>query len=200
MSMFSNMSQRDKVLLAGLGIFLTIFISYYLLIKPKMDELSVVRQQYETEVAAYESDKNHLKRLKELERRFELTEIELIKVKKALPSTIEMASLVVEIANIFSDSGITVEQLKPHEASDEGPLRAQNVEVLITHKSSMYRLLSSLRRIESSSRYMKVVAVDSKVNPGDDKDDSSQSDLKTSVIIRVYAVNNSAGNQVVVGK
>lgn len=200
MSMFSNMSQRDKVLLAGLGIFLTIFISYYLLIKPKMDELSVVRQQYETEVAAYESDKNHLKRLKELERRFELTEIELIKVKKALPNTIEMASLVVEIANIFNDSGITVEQLKPHESSDEGPLRAQNVEVLITHKSSMYRLLSSLRRIESSSRYMKVVAVDSKVNPGDDKDDSSQSDLKTSVIIRVYAVNNSTDNQVVVGK
>lgn len=200
MSMFSNMSQRDKVLLAGLGIFLTIFISYYLLIKPKMDELSVVRQQYETEVAAYETDKNHLKRLKELERRFELTEIELIKVKKALPNTIEMASLVVEIANIFNDSGITVEQLKPHEATVEGPLRAQNVEVLITHKSSMYRLLSSLRRIESSSRYMKVVAVDSKVNPGDEKDDGSQSDLKTNVIIRVYAVNNSTGNQVVVGK
>lgn len=198
--MFANMSQRDKFLLAGLGIFLVIFLSYYLLIKPKMDELSDVREQYEAEKTAYESDKNHLRRLKELERRFELTEIELIKVKKALPSTIEMASLVVEVANIFNDSGITVEQFKPQETTVEGPIMAQNVEVLIRHKSSMYRLLSSLRRIESSSRYMKVAAIDSKVDAATDEENDTSNDLRTSVIIRVYALNKTAGNQVVAGK
>lgn len=200
MSMLSNMTQRDRMLVSGLGIFLIIFLSYYLVIKPKADELSDAREQYETEVAAYETDKNHLKRLKELERRFELTEIELIKVKKAIPSKIEMASLVVEIANIFSDSGIAVEQFKPQEMKVEGLLTVQNVDVLIKHKSSMYRLLSALRRIESSSRYMKIVAIDSKVEQASDTEELTEKDLKTNVSISVYSLNGEPGSQVVAGK
>lgn len=200
MNIFSGMTQRDKTLLVVLGIILVVFISYYLVIKPKIDELSDVRDEYESETIAYESDKNHLKRLKELERRFELTEIELIKIKKALPNSIEMASLVVEIANIFNDSGISVEQFKPQEATVEGPLTAQNVEVVIKHKSSMYRLLSALRRIESSSRYMKVMAIDSKVEQDSEDNDPTQKELKTNVVIRVFAANQKTDNQVTAGK
>lgn len=193
MSMLSNMTQRDKLLLAGLGIVFVALASYYLIIKPKVDELSTVREEYDVEQTAYESDKSHLKRLKELERRFELTEIELIKVKKAIPDSIEMASLIVEVANIFNDSGIEIESFKPSEAKVEGPLLSQDVEVLIRHKSSMYRLLSALRRIESSSRYMKIVGIDSKV----EKDEEAEGeDLKTAVIVSIYSIDTTGENKV----
>lgn len=187
------MSQRDKILLAGLGIFLALFGSYFLIVRPKLSQFAQAKEKYEEELDAYETDKNYLKRLKELEKNFELTEVEIIKAKKALPDNFEMASLIVEIANIFQDSGIDIESIKPAEPAEDGKLLVQNIEVVVTHKSSMYRLLSALRRIESSGRYFKVTGIDSTVQEGESTEEDSA--LKTNIKLNVYSLPESkAGN------
>lgn len=178
MDMFANMTQRDRILLAVLGCMLLVFGSYFIVIKPKAGELISLRDEYDKEVQAYGTDANKLRRLQELERRFELTEIELIKVKKALPERLELASLIVEISNIFEDSGIEVVGIAPEPVVEENNFGVQNIEVSIKHPSSMYRLLSAMRRIENSSRYMKVLGIDAKSEEGKKKKDKNEEQIE----------------------
>lgn len=184
MSIFSNMIQRDKLLIAGLGMLLALLASYSLIINPKISQFNVARTEFEKELNAYETDKNYLKRLKELEKRFELTEIEIIKTKKALPDDFEMASLIVEIDNIFHDSGIDIESIKPESPVEEGKLRKQSIDVVVAHESSMYRLLSALRRLESSGRYMKISGIDSSVKVNEEEEEI----LQTNIRLNVYSL------------
>lgn len=171
------------MILAGLGIFLMLLGSYFLIVRSKVSQLAAVKEEYKKELDAYEVDKNYLKRLKELEKRFELVEIEIIKTRKAVPDNFEIASLIVEIANIFQDSGVDIESIAPEEPVSEDKLRKQSVNVVVTHKSSMYRLLSTLRRIESSGRYIKVVGLDSSITEED-----GEEILRTTVKLDVYSM------------
>lgn len=207
MEIFANMTQRDKMLLGVLAGLLFVFGSYFFIVKPKVSELVELRAEYQTEVEAYEKDKNQLRRLQELERRFELTEIELIKIKKALPERFELASLTVELANIFEDSGVEITALAPKEIQQEGDLMVQTVDVSVTIPSSMYRLLSVIRRVENSSRYMKVISVDTSASEAKDDSGSGQQSsgdsgsstpamsLDTKISVKMFATDEEVASE-----
>lgn len=193
--MFSldSLSARDKMLLAVLGALLLLAGSFFLVIKPKLDERNALIEEIEKEQQALEIDKNHLKRAKELEKRFEATEARFVEAKKAVPSKTEMPSLIVELSNIYKTENAEIESMKPDVLTGEGNISFVSFEVTSNQKASIYPLLSLIRKIESRKRYFRVTKVD--VSITEDEGEEEGAVMKTTLAIKAYSTEKAPSPQ-----
>lgn len=177
--MFSldSLSARDKMILSIAGALLLLFVSFFLVIKPKLDERNTLREEIEKEQQALEVDKNHLEKVRELERKFEITEAKFVEAKKAVPNKIEIPSLIVQLSNIYMNENAEIESITPDVLTGEGDISSLSIAITSNQKASVYPLLSLIRKIESSKRYLKVAKVDLSVMDEEDEEDIMRSTL-----------------------
>jgi Tfp pilus assembly protein PilO len=148
---FASLSARAQIALVCTGLLLIAVLGYFVLISPKRSTASTLKQQ--TAAIEAQIEKNRTSAFTEA-----LPAVRSAKVfslATAMPKTINIANVVLELNKLALDSGITFDQITPANATGAtldtvDPFAAQPIQVAFS--GSYYDMLAFLLRLRNLVR------------------------------------------------
>ncbi|HYO61705.1 MAG TPA: type 4a pilus biogenesis protein PilO [Actinomycetota bacterium] len=155
------MNARTRLILASVAAVLVVLLAYFLLIRPKQNELAEVRTQVETEENLTIQLRGQLARLQELQRNAPQLQAELDRIRDLVPQDHEVPNFIFQVNAAAAASGVEVVQLTP-ELPKQPPEGAQLAQVRITigGRGGYFAIQDFVRRLYNLDRALRIDVLD----------------------------------------
>jgi len=172
---------------AGLAIVLIFFV---FLIKPKLTEISEVRDQIEQQKDQAQSLRIRLAQLKEAQRQQPQTQARLAIFDRLLPTTPDLPAMIRQLQTAASASGMDLVSIAPSPpAALSDATGVQTIGVNIQVRGGFFRLETFLTRLEDLQRVVEVTSIS--IAPETDTL-TGLSTLSSTITFRMYVVQPNA--------
>ena len=172
---------------AGLAI---VVIFFLLFIKPKLTEITEVRDQIEQEQDQAQSLRIRLAQLKDAQRQQPQTQARLAIFDRLLPTTPDLPAMIRQLQTAASASGMDLVSLAPSPPANlSGATGVQTISVNILVRGGFFRLETFLTRLEDLQRVVEVTSIS--VAPETDTL-TGLTTLSSSMTFRMYVVEPNA--------
>jgi len=158
-----KISQREQIMLIFVVAFLIVALFGIFVVMPKMNQISDLRNQQESENQKLESAKVTLDRLKALKKDSPRIEAEIAKLRVKMPENPELPSLLIEINNISIKAGIDFITISPGNLSEQEGYEEIPLQITITGR--FFDLIDFLYRIRAHEREIKVTGLSISAGP-----------------------------------
>lgn len=101
-----TMSDRDRKILIALVPVVVLVAYWFLLLSPKRDEASQAKQELATQQARVETARQQVQSAEGAKDNFEVSYAQIVRLGKAIPSTVDMPSLLVQLDAAAAGTGI----------------------------------------------------------------------------------------------
>lgn len=144
------MKRRDIYILIGLGVIVLVVAWYFLMISPKRDELSEIREKRDAEQRKFETDSARVQRLPEERSAARQATEDLLKINKLVPVDEQLPSLIIELNKSANQAGIDFVKITP---STEVAVAGQTVVPLeLKFEGRFFDVNDFLYRVENYAR------------------------------------------------
>ncbi len=168
---------------AGLAIVLIFFL---FVLKPKLSEITDVRDQVEQVNDEADSLRIRLAQLKQAEREQPQTQARLAVFDRLLPSTPDLPALIRQLQTAATVSGMELVSIAPSPPADlTGSSGAQAISVNIQIKGGFFRLETFLTRLEDLQRAVEVTSISIS---SEREEGTGLQTLSTTLTFRMYVV------------
>lgn len=172
---------------AGLAIVILFFV---FVLKPKLSEITDVRDQIEVTQDEADSLRIRLAQLKQAQRDQPQTQARLSVFERLLPSTPDLPALIRQLQDAATASGMNLVSLAPSPPSSvTGATGVQTITVNIQVTGGFFRLETFLTRIEDLQRAVEVTSIAIASGP---EESTGLGTLSTTLTFRMYVVQPTA--------
>ena len=142
---------------AGLAIVLIFFV---FILKPKLNEITEVRDQVEQQQDQAQSLRITLARLREAQRQQPQTQARLAVFDRLLPTTPDLPAMIRQLQTAASASGMDLVSIAPSPPANlTGATGVQTISVNILVRGGFFRLETFLTRLEDLQRVVEVTSI-----------------------------------------
>ncbi len=107
------MRKRDIWILAGLGVVVLIVAWYFLLLKPKQDDLSQAQDQFATDQQKLADNQKKIDTIDTQRATARQANSDLLKLNKLVPADEQIPSLIIELQQTANDADVDFMNIKP---------------------------------------------------------------------------------------
>ena len=172
---------------AGLAIVLIFFV---FVLKPKLSEISDVRDQIEQTQDQQQTLRIRLAQLREAQRQQPQTQARLAVFDRLLPTTPDLPAMIRQLQTAASASGMDLVSIAPSPPANlTGATGVQTITVNILVRGGFFRLETFLTRLEDLQRVVEVTSISIATETDSLTGITS---LSTSMTFRMYVVQSNA--------
>ncbi len=178
------MSGRARMILAIVGVVLLAVLTYFLLIRPRQNELDQVRTNIETEEARTSQLQAELQRLQDLQERAPELEAQLARFRQLVPNDDDVANFIFLVNDAANAAGVRFVQVTP-ELPKPPPEGAPVAEVRITigGRGGYFAVQDFVRRIYNLDR---AVRIDNLDFGGEQNEETGETDVQALMTARIF--------------
>lgn len=152
-----KLSFRDFIIVTIIAVVVLSVAFFFLVEKPRLDSIASIRKQQEEALKMQQTARLTLARLQAAKKESAEIEAKLIRLSKKMPEDPELASLIVEIQELATESGMELVSIKPTEpvqAADFSELKLE-----INMSGYFFDTVDFLYRLDNFSREVKVLSL-----------------------------------------
>ena len=180
--------RRTAGVAAAVGVVLVLFV--LLLLKPKLSDISDVRKLVADERQRTQSLQIQLRQLQSAQQEAPATTARLAVFDRLLPSTPDLPSLIRQLQNAATASGMDLTSIAPSPPSTmDNTTGVSVVNVNLQVSGGFFRLESFLARLEDLQRVVEVTSMS--VSPSTETSTGLQS-LQSTITMKMYVVEPNA--------
>jgi len=137
-----------------------------------------------------QSAQSLLSRLEEAKSRSAVTEAELLKIGTQMPDSPQLPSIIVELQDIANDAGVTVTSFAPGQPTAAAGGKFTEISITTAVTAKWDDLLDYLRRIDDSTRLVRVsnVAISPASSTETTADSDEEANLAVSLSLKAYVI------------
>lgn len=182
-----ELDQKQLILLMALIVLVIAVSFFFLLYRPKMQQLSAIIDTQVKEEQQIKSARLTLVRLRSAKKQADETNQRLDRIKQVLPAESDIPSIILEIQDIANQAGIEFVSIKPGTIIPNDGYAEVPLEIVID--GYFYDLVDFLYRLEKMNRAVKVTKVS--ITEGKKKLPNIQTTIKGSAFVIAPAAPSS---------
>jgi Tfp pilus assembly protein PilO len=185
-----KITAMQKTIALAVGFVLVAVLIVVLVAMPMFTTLADLEAQKATAQQQLQSAQSLLSRLEEAKSRSAVTEAELLKIGTQMPDSPQLPSLIVELQDIANDAGVSVTSFAPGQPIAGGGGKYTEISITTAVTAKWDDLLDYLRRIDDSTRLIRVsnVAISPAGSTTTTSSEDEEADLAVSLSLKAYVI------------
>jgi Tfp pilus assembly protein PilO len=181
---------RRNIILIVVGGLVVSLLFYFVLITPKIKDISAVKDKIEEAQRRERTLRNSLRQLQEADRNKAATQAKLAKLELALPQTPDLPAFIRQVQAASNAAGIDLRSIAPSPPSAmEGSTGIEQITVTLQVSGGYFRMQDFLARLEDLQRVVEVRSVS--LAPGTDEI-TGEFSLQGTITMAMYVVQTGA--------
>jgi type IV pilus assembly protein PilO len=183
-----KITSLQKTIALAVAFVLVAILAVVLVVLPMRGQLTELEAQKVSAQADLARAQALLSQLESAKSRSAATEASLLKIGTQMPDSPQLPTLIVELQNIANDAGVTVTSFAPAEPAPASGGKYTEIPMTTAVTAEWDDLLDYLRRLDSSTRLVRVTNVSISQGSVDTTTTSSETPLSVSLSMKAYVI------------
>ena len=154
------MNPRRQATIAAVAAILITAVFFFILLKPKLNEISKTRSDVAAARAEQQTLNTQLAHLQDVRKNAPQTMAKLAALSQFVPSTPDLPGFIQQVQTAATASGIDLQSIAPSPPTDvSGATGVQSIAVTLTIQAGFFRIEDFLARLESLQRAVEVRSI-----------------------------------------